>query len=174
MVVGEIDVWKDIKYFHFISIILQGFWGWNPKYKGGNVMGVGWVCDFGWTRQLGYGLIRELSLFEFWILVVLIMMMWLGIVQKVRSLENKERTWDTKFWTRIGRAIGTCRKPQIMFWYNTNFKCCFGFFFNKTWDYDVIWIHVFSNIKKHKLLQWICCSSSVWTFCSIKLWWNEL
>ncbi len=28
-----------------------------------------------------------------------------------------------------------------------------GFFFNKTWDYAVIWIHVFNNIEKHKLLQ---------------------
>ncbi len=27
-----------------------------------------------------------------------------------------------------------------------------GFFFNKTWDYIVIWIDVFSNIEKHRLL----------------------
>jgi len=27
-----------------------------------------------------------------------------------------------------------------------------GFFFNKTWDYSIIWIHLFSHIKKHKLL----------------------
>jgi hypothetical protein len=27
-----------------------------------------------------------------------------------------------------------------------------GFFFNKTWDYAIIWIHVFSNTEKHKLL----------------------
>ncbi len=26
----------------------------------GSVKGVGWIYDFGWTRQLGYGLIREL------------------------------------------------------------------------------------------------------------------
>jgi hypothetical protein len=32
--VGEIDVYKDIKYYRFISIILQGFQGRNPKYKG--------------------------------------------------------------------------------------------------------------------------------------------
>jgi hypothetical protein len=38
-----------------------------------------------------------------------------------------------------------------MFWYNTYFKCCFGFFFNKTWDYFVIWIHVFNNVERHKL-----------------------
>jgi hypothetical protein len=25
------------------------------------------------------------------------------------------------------------------------------FFSNKTWDYVVIWIHVFSNTKKHRL-----------------------
>ncbi len=31
----------DITYFHFISIILQAFRGWNPKYRGGNVKGVG-------------------------------------------------------------------------------------------------------------------------------------
>jgi hypothetical protein len=38
--VGETYVYKDIKYYHFIFVILQGFWGWNPKYKGGNVKGV--------------------------------------------------------------------------------------------------------------------------------------
>ncbi len=34
----------------------------------------------------------------------------------------------------------------------THLKCCFGSFFNKTWDHIVIWIHVFSNTNKHKLL----------------------
>jgi hypothetical protein len=38
--VGEIDVYKDIKYYHCIYVILQGFWRWNPKYKRGNVKGV--------------------------------------------------------------------------------------------------------------------------------------
>jgi hypothetical protein len=47
-VVREINVWNDIKYFHFIYLILQRFWGWNPTYKGGNVKGVGCICDFGW------------------------------------------------------------------------------------------------------------------------------
>ncbi len=32
-------VYKDIEYSRFISVILQGFQGWNPKYKGGNVKG---------------------------------------------------------------------------------------------------------------------------------------
>jgi hypothetical protein len=36
---------------------------------------------------------------------------------------------------------------------STNIKCCFGIFFNKTWDYVVIWIDVLNNTKKHKLLQ---------------------
>jgi hypothetical protein len=36
-VVGETYVYKDIKYYHFNSIILQGFRGQNPKYRGGNV-----------------------------------------------------------------------------------------------------------------------------------------
>jgi hypothetical protein len=37
------------------------------------------------------------------------------------------------FKKRIGRAGGTYdRKPQILLWYNTNFKCYFGIFFNKT------------------------------------------
>ncbi len=31
---------KDIKYYHFISVILQRFWGRNPKYRRGNVKGV--------------------------------------------------------------------------------------------------------------------------------------
>jgi hypothetical protein len=66
---------------------------------------------------------------------------------------------------RVGRVGGTCgRKPWIMFWYITDSKCCFGIFFNKTWDYTIIWIHVFSNTKKHILLQWIRCSSFVWIF----------
>ncbi len=44
-----------------------------------------------------------------------------------------------------------------------NHKLCFditqilsvvlGFFFNKTWDYAVMWIHVFNNTEKHKLPQ---------------------
>jgi hypothetical protein len=25
--------------------MFQGFWGWNPKYKGGNVKGVVWLHD---------------------------------------------------------------------------------------------------------------------------------
>jgi len=40
IVVGEINVYKDIKYYHFIFVMLQGFHGWNPKYEGGNVKGV--------------------------------------------------------------------------------------------------------------------------------------
>jgi hypothetical protein len=50
--VGETNVWNDIKYSYFIYVISQGCQGWKPKYKGGNVKGVGWVCDFGWIRQL--------------------------------------------------------------------------------------------------------------------------
>jgi len=38
--VGETNVLKNKKCYHFISIILQGFQGWNPKYRGGNVKGV--------------------------------------------------------------------------------------------------------------------------------------
>jgi hypothetical protein len=30
----ETNVYRDIEYYHFIPIILQGFQGWNPKYKG--------------------------------------------------------------------------------------------------------------------------------------------
>jgi hypothetical protein len=36
------------------------------------------------------------------------------------------------------------------------FKVFFGdfiYFSNKTWDYAIIWIDVFNNIEKHKLLQ---------------------
>jgi len=39
-VLGETNVYKDIEYYHFISVILQGFQGQNPKYIGGNVKGV--------------------------------------------------------------------------------------------------------------------------------------
>jgi hypothetical protein len=38
--VGEKIVYKDIKYYHFVSVMLQRFQGWNPKYKGSNVKGV--------------------------------------------------------------------------------------------------------------------------------------
>ncbi len=40
IVVEETYVQKDMEYFHFIFVILQGFWGWNPKYREGNVNGV--------------------------------------------------------------------------------------------------------------------------------------
>jgi hypothetical protein len=39
--VGETNIYKDIKYYHFIFVILQGFWGQNPKNKKGDVKGVG-------------------------------------------------------------------------------------------------------------------------------------
>jgi hypothetical protein len=41
---------KGYGIFSFIFIILQGFQGLNLKYKKANVNGLGWVCDFGWTR----------------------------------------------------------------------------------------------------------------------------
>jgi hypothetical protein len=77
-------------------------------------------------------------------------MMWLGTIQKVRFLENKEeKKMKHKVEKKVRGVVGTCsRKPQTLFWYSTNFKCFFGIFFNKTWDYVVVWIHVFSNTKK--------------------------
>jgi hypothetical protein len=65
-----------------------------------------------------------------------------------------------KVWERRERgAIGTYnRKPHTLFWYTIDFNCSFGIFFNKTWDFVVILIHVYNNIKKHILLQWILCS----------------
>jgi hypothetical protein len=59
-------------------------------------------------------------------------------------------------------------------WYNTNFKYRFGMFFNKTWDYAIIWIDVHNYTNKHTLLQWILCYAFVWILCSVRLWWNEL
>jgi hypothetical protein len=51
------------------------------------------------------------------------MMMWLGIVQKVRVLEI-EMIPRHGVWRRVGGAIVTCnKKPLTLFWYNTNFKC---------------------------------------------------
>ncbi len=36
------------------------------------------------------------------------------------------------FGERVERVGGTCgKKPQTLFWYNTNFKCCFGIFFQQ-------------------------------------------
>jgi hypothetical protein len=41
---------------------------------------------------------------------------------------------------------------KLCFDITKNLNVVLGFFFNKTLDYIVIWIHVFSNIEKHKLL----------------------
>ncbi len=38
--VGETYVYRDIKYYHFIFVVLQGFRKWNQKYRRGNVKGV--------------------------------------------------------------------------------------------------------------------------------------
>ncbi len=57
-------------------------------------------------------------------------MMWLGMVQNGESSTEQEKGEedDTRsFKKRIRRNGGSCnRKPQILFWYNTNFKCYFG------------------------------------------------
>jgi hypothetical protein len=47
---------------------------------------------------------------------------------------------------------------HILYFDTIDFKCCFGFFFNKTWDYVVILIHLLCNKKKRKLLKLILCS----------------
>ncbi len=68
--------------------------------------------------------------------------------------EKKMRELCFAFLEKNKKVGGTCsRKPKTLFSYNIDFKCCFGIFFNKTWDYVVIWIGVFSNTKKHILLQ---------------------
>ncbi len=79
-------------------------------------------------------------------------------MKKLRTTQRgsrKENTFlDTQFKGRVKGTIGTCsRKPHILFWYTTYFNCCLGFFFNKTWNFAIILIHVFNNIKKHKLLK---------------------
>jgi hypothetical protein len=38
------------------------------------------------------------------------------------------------------------KKPQTLI-------VVLGLFFNKTWDFTIILIHVYSNIEKHQLLQ---------------------
>jgi hypothetical protein len=47
------------------------------------------------------------------------MMMWLGMVQNVRILENKKKKSMKQggfFWTRVG-VVGICsRKPKTLFW----------------------------------------------------------
>jgi hypothetical protein len=67
--------------------------------------------------------------------------------------EEEDETWRVfSFFLRIiGRVGGICgRKPQ----YNTKFKCCFWIFFNKTWDYIVIWIHVHLLFKFYVVLDY--------------------
>jgi hypothetical protein len=79
-------------------------------------------------------------------------MMWLGIVQKGKIFGEQKRRirrWDMVFLLEE-IAGGTCnRKSHILFWYNTYLSVVMGFFFNKTWNYVVIWIHVFSDTNKH-------------------------
>jgi hypothetical protein len=76
----------------------------------------------------------------------------LGLPKKGRSREKK--FLDTQFWGKSGRSYKNFGVE--------NHKSCFDIpntlivvliFFNKTWDFVVIMIHVFNNIKKHKLLQ---------------------
>jgi hypothetical protein len=92
-------------------------------------------------------------------------MMWLGIVQKGRILEirrRRERRNKTQSLKKSRRVVGTCsRKLLILFWYSKNFKCCFGFFFNKTWNYAIILKDVFNITEKHTLQQWSVCFSVI-------------
>ncbi len=79
------------------------------------------------------------------------------------------------FGRRIGRRGGICDRKTtnfVLIWHR--FEMLFWDFFQKNWDYTIIWIHVFSSTKKHKLLQWISCSSFVWISCNVRLWWNEM
>ncbi len=66
------------------------------------------------------------------------MMMWLWIVQKGKVLGNKKenegkrRIGDGELKIKVWVFKGTCnRKPQTMFWYSINFKCCFEIFLTK-------------------------------------------
>jgi hypothetical protein len=76
----------------------------------------------------------------------------LGLPKEGRSRE-KDKFLNTQFWEKNGRS---CRNFGV-----ENHISCFDIpnilivvliFFNKPWDFVVIFIHVFSNIKKHKLL----------------------
>jgi hypothetical protein len=61
----------------------------------------------------------------------MIMNMWLGIVQKVRVMENKgEGKRRHGIWKTKWGVVGTwSKKPQTQYvWNNTNFKCFFGMF----------------------------------------------
>jgi hypothetical protein len=74
------------------------------------------------------------------------MVMWIGIVQKEKALENKNEFLDTILERRVKGVISTCnRKPRTLFWYTTNFNYFLGILFNKTWGSVVILIHVYSN-----------------------------
>jgi hypothetical protein len=55
------------------------------------------------------------------------------MVQKEENKEENRRRHGIK--TKRKGVGGTFdRKPKTLFLYNTDFKCCFGIFFNKTWD----------------------------------------
>ncbi len=126
IVVRVIDVYKDINYYHFISIILQGFQGWNPKYRGVMLRGK-LSMWFGMNKGIKIGIaylnLNSCCLDQYDVT-------WDS--SKVRVLKNRREKGEDEtrnFERRVGGIVGTCSwKPQTSFWYNTNFKCCFGFF----------------------------------------------
>jgi hypothetical protein len=106
---------------------------------------------------------------------------WFWIMMRRFGIAQKERFWkrrgclDKQFWGKMWEELyELCsKKPQILFWYTTYSNCCFGFFFNKTWDFAISLIHVFNNIEKHRLLEWILCLYCCVNFFSIIICWNE-
>jgi len=130
-----------MKYSHFILVILQGFWGQNPKNKKGNVKGVGWVHGLDeqsiWIGiDHGKLLVWILNSYCFW--------------------NHDDVNWDCPKRRILGRrkgifrhSFGKSRKNckyfvvknhKFCFGYITKFICSFYFIFNKTWNFVVIMI----------------------------------
>jgi hypothetical protein len=116
------------------SVILQGFQGRKPKYRGGNVKGLGWV--HGLDKQGIWIGTDHRTLF-----------VWILNFEFLLFLDHGDVTLDCPKGKVIGRrrilrhtVLGKNRSykyfvvknHQLHFWNTTNLFCCFGFYFNKT------------------------------------------
>jgi hypothetical protein len=102
-------------------------------------MGVGWLHDFVWTSILGKDWSSNFVSLNFEFLLVHDEETW--DCPKGKVLKKRDILKHMNFQGRVKGVVGTCsRKPYIMFWYTTDFICCFDFHFNKTWDSIIIWI----------------------------------
>jgi hypothetical protein len=54
---------------------------------------------------------------------------------------------------KVRGSRGTCNRNPLTFFHIAQIVSVVLDFYNETWDYVVIWIHVFNNTNKHRLLH---------------------